>query len=424
MAAHDGRAIVSRSAEGSSPVDLAHTQCTRGLNVGEADGGGHEPLRVLLFLLVGRGDWLYGRRVLARQQERARAQKAGRTLGDARPAFPYTQIDVPRKDAARQFGWVMTGPADEGAWVLYLHGNASTIASPMNISHYREFRTIGLNVLAPEYRGFAGLDGTATEAALDVDARAAYEYLPRGAARRAGAGCDLRLVAWLGCRDRSRNGGRSRSRILEGAPASQAGLSRRRYPFFPVRLLMRNPFDSRSKMIVSIRPCSSFTDRTTKSYPWPKGASSLTPRAPTSVSSRSTAITRTSRTPIHARSRTQFGASWTITACSCHPRTRSPAPDARSGGFRYHPAMTALAILFTTALIALQPSAGSREWFEKTEQTLMDAVASGDHAVWDHIMDDACVMTGEEGEQLTKAAFLKALRPLPQGLSVKSAYVT
>src|SRR6476661_6712450 len=109
------------------------------------------------------------------------------------------------------------------------------------------------------------------------------------------------------------------------------------------------------------------------------------------------------------RSRTQFGASWMITACSCHPRTRSPAPDARSGGFRYHPAMTALAILVMTALIAFQPSAGSREWFEKAEQTLMDAVASGDHAVWDQLMDDACVMTGEEGEQLTKAAFLKAL---------------
>ena len=29
-------------------------------------------------------------------------------------------------------------------------------------------------------------------------------------------------------------------------------------------------------------------------------------------------------------------------------------------------------------------------------------------------MDETCVMTGEEGEQLTKAAFLKALRPLPQ----------
>ena len=112
-----------------------------------------QPLRVLLFLLavVAMG---YTVAVLSLvNQESTLVLEAGRTLGDARPAFPYTQIDVPRKDAARQFAWVMTGPADEGAWVLYLHGNASTIASPVNISHYREFRTIGLNVLAPNIAG-------------------------------------------------------------------------------------------------------------------------------------------------------------------------------------------------------------------------------------------------------------------------------
>ena len=64
-------------------------------------------------------------------QESALVLEAGRTLGDARPGFPYTQIDIPRKDAARQFAWVMTAPAGAGAWVLYLHGNASTIASPV-----------------------------------------------------------------------------------------------------------------------------------------------------------------------------------------------------------------------------------------------------------------------------------------------------
>ena len=49
----------------------------------------------------------------------------------------------------------------------------------------------------------------------------------------------------------------------------------------------------------------------------------------------------------------------------------------------------------------------------------MDAVAAGDRAVWDRVMDDTCVVTGEEGEKLTKAEFLKGLRPLPQGLSGK-----
>ena len=32
--------------------------------------------------------------------------------------------------------------------------------------------------------------------------------------------------------------------ILEGAPASLVDIGQKRYPFFPVRLLMRNPFES------------------------------------------------------------------------------------------------------------------------------------------------------------------------------------
>jgi ketosteroid isomerase-like protein len=80
--------------------------------------------------------------------------------------------------------------------------------------------------------------------------------------------------------------------------------------------------------------------------------------------------------------------------------------------------MQALALALTALLLTQQPpgAAVSREWFEKTEQALMDAVAAGDRATWDRVMDDSCVMTGEEGERLAKAEFLKGIRPLPQGL--------
>jgi hypothetical protein len=81
--------------------------------------------------------------------------------------------------------------------------------------------------------------------------------------------------------------------------------------------------------------------------------------------------------------------------------------------------MHPLAIVLTTALVSQQPpaAAASQGWFQQTEQALMDAVAAGDRSVWDRVMDDTCVVTGEEGEKLTKAEFLKGLRPLPQGLS-------
>src|SRR3954469_22221490 len=136
------------------------------------------PLRVIaaLLLIAVMG---YAAAVLyLLTQETRLVFQAGQTLSTARPAFPYEQIEVPRSDGARQFAWIMrSGGSDDGTWVLFLHGNAATIASRVNIAHYTELRNLGVNVLAPEYRGFAGLDGVPTEFVLAADARAAYAYL-------------------------------------------------------------------------------------------------------------------------------------------------------------------------------------------------------------------------------------------------------
>jgi hypothetical protein len=52
--------------------------------------------------------------------------------------------------------------------------------------------------------------------------------------------------------------------------------------------------------------------------------------------------------------------------------------------------MTILSFVAAVSLVALQPagSADPRAWFERTEQALMDAVASGDRGLWDrkHLM--------------------------------------
>jgi fermentation-respiration switch protein FrsA (DUF1100 family) len=169
---------------------------------------------------------------------------------DAKPAFPFEQIDLPRADRARQFAWVMKRDASAGArdakdvWVLFLHGNASTIASRWNVSHYRRLRDLGLNLIAPEYRGYNGLEGAPSESGVAADARAAYEYLrsQKGVpAERLviygwslGAAIAVELASQVD----------TRAIILEGAPASLAAIGQERYPFFPIRLIMRNPFDA------------------------------------------------------------------------------------------------------------------------------------------------------------------------------------
>ena len=86
--------------------------------------------------------------------------------------------------------------------------------------------------------------------------------------------------------------------------------------------------------------------------------------------------------------------------------------------------VTSLALLPCFALsiaafpqVARPASPAIIQWFQHTEQSLMDAVASGDKNIWQKIMDAACIITSEEGEVLNKEDFLKSLHGLPPGLS-------
>lgn len=204
------------------------------------------PLRVTLLLLVltvlG-----YGAGVVYLVSREARlVSRVGRTLGAARPAFPFEQVDIPRADGARQFAWLMPEPAAAAyaPWVLFLHGNPATVATKLNIAYYGELRKLGVSVMAPEYRGFGGLDGLPTEATLAVDARAAYDYLRTvmkiPASRIVIYGWSLGSAVAATLASEVDVAGL----ILEGAAASLGNLQRQRYPFFPIRLLTRNPFDS------------------------------------------------------------------------------------------------------------------------------------------------------------------------------------
>jgi pimeloyl-ACP methyl ester carboxylesterase len=207
------------------------------------------PLRVLLMLLLLSAAgyaaavmWLIG-------EETRMVFQAGSTLADARPPFPYEPVEIRREDGTGQFGWAMPA-ADAGApiWVLYLHGNATSVASQVNIAHYRLLRNAGLNVLAPEYRGFGGVAGSPTETTLQADARAAYDYLRN---TRRVPPQSIVIYGWsLGAAIAVDLASRlpPAAMILEGAPASLIDLTRRRYPFFPLRWFMRSSFDSVRKI--------------------------------------------------------------------------------------------------------------------------------------------------------------------------------
>ena len=168
----------------------------------------------------------------------------GRQLGPDRPAAPFEQVELARADSAPQFAWMMRQADDDAPWLLYLHGNSATVASRTNLLRYEGFRALGLNVLAPEYRGYGGLPGSPSEGALTGDARVGYDYL-RSVLRvppervvifgwSLGSAVAVSLASEVP----------SAGVILEGAPASLVAIGERDYPWMPIRLVMRNPFES------------------------------------------------------------------------------------------------------------------------------------------------------------------------------------
>lgn len=194
---------------------------------------------------------LYGGAIvwLVTQETRLIFQAAG-PLGDRRPAQPFEQIDETAEGAQVQSRvWIMPAPAqaEQRPWVLFLHGNGSNVASRLNILHYERLRALGVNVMTPEYRGYGGVAGVPTEQGLADDARHAYDLLRR---RNVAPG-RIVIYGWsLGSAVAVNLASHvdEAAVILEGAPSSIVAIGQQRYPFFPIRAIIRNPFESISRI--------------------------------------------------------------------------------------------------------------------------------------------------------------------------------
>jgi fermentation-respiration switch protein FrsA (DUF1100 family) len=131
-------------------------------------------------------------------------------------------------------------------WAIYLHGNAGLLGSRGNIARYRLLRDAGFNVLAVEYRGYGAsvAAGRPSEAGVYADARAAWTHLTESLhvapARVAVYGWSLGSGPATYLAVEKRPG----ALITEGTFTSLPDVGAMRYPWVPVRLVMRNRFDN------------------------------------------------------------------------------------------------------------------------------------------------------------------------------------
>lgn len=154
-------------------------------------------------------------------------------------------VRFPTADGLELFAWYAPPSRPDGRVLVYLHGNAGTVA--MRAFKARLFLDAGFGVLLVEWRGFGGNPGRPSEQGLYADARGALAWL-------AGQGVPAARVMLYG---ESLGSGVAVQMAVEQPPAalvleapftSIAEAAGHYYPFVPVRLLVRDRFDSLAKI--------------------------------------------------------------------------------------------------------------------------------------------------------------------------------
>ncbi len=166
--------------------------------------------------------------------------------------LPHSQVALLTDDSVRVQAWEMpppaTVPADSAPWLLYCHGNGGNLGSPGYHEAWAKLRTLGIGILAVDYRGYGESGGVPGEQGLYRDAEAAYRHLrgelgvPPGRIVLYGFSLGSAVAVDLAARLPAA------ALVVEGAILSVPHRGKELYPFLPVFLLARNRFDSHGKI--------------------------------------------------------------------------------------------------------------------------------------------------------------------------------
>jgi uncharacterized protein len=157
----------------------------------------------------------------------------------------YEDVTLTTLDGIRINGWFVP-VQDAKLTILFFHGNAG------NISHRLEklaiLHDLGVNTFIIDYRGFGRSEGKPSEQGTYHDAQAAYEYLIQqrklvphsiiayGESLGSAVAADLASKVEVG------------GLVLEEAFTSVGDVGQKMFPFFPVRWLVQNKYDTLSKI--------------------------------------------------------------------------------------------------------------------------------------------------------------------------------
>ena len=162
---------------------------------------------------------------------------------------PVEKVKITTKDNLELLAWYYDKGNKNYKTLLFLHGNAGSLENRINkINHFKD---MNMNFLLLSWRGFSGNKGQPTEKGIYEDARSAIQWLKEKGletediviyGESLGTGVAVEVA----------QNNNFAGVILESPFTSMVDAGKTKYPLFPVRLLLKDKYES-DKKIKNIR---------------------------------------------------------------------------------------------------------------------------------------------------------------------------
>ena len=155
------------------------------------------------------------------------------------------KIKITTKDDIDLIGWFYQGNTDKFKTILFFHGNAGSLENrTYKLNH---FKNLNVNFLIIAWRGFSGNKGKPHEKGLYEDAESAIRWLKSRGVNEKNIilyGESLGTAVAVEVAQNKKYAGI----ILESPFTSMIDMGKKYYPFFPVRFLLKDKFESHKKV--------------------------------------------------------------------------------------------------------------------------------------------------------------------------------
>ncbi len=155
------------------------------------------------------------------------------------------KVKIKTKDDINLLGWYHKKKSKNYKTILFLHGNAGSLEN--RIHKINNFKNMNINFLIIAWRGFSGNQGKPNEKGLYDDARGAIHWLENEGVKKKdiiiygeslGTGVAIEVAQnndFAGV-------------ILESPFTSMIDAAKNKYPFFPIKLLLKDKYESDKKI--------------------------------------------------------------------------------------------------------------------------------------------------------------------------------